>query len=149
MDKSKSSKIAICVVVILIALTAIFIAIHLATRDSVDSGSIVIETNGNSQSVKINSISTTAVEGIVVNGKGEKKTITGNGIELKTLLADYTVNTVTVIASDEYSADIDGTELAEAGKAYLMIENGKGNLVVFGDKNSKRNVSDVVKFVVK
>ena len=40
-------------------------------------------------------------------------------------------------------------ELAAPGKVYLTVEtDGTFRLVVFGDSNSKRNVSDVIKLTL-
>ena len=52
---------------------------------------------------------------------------------------------VKVTADDEFSAELTGGEVNEAGKAYLVCEDdGSMRLVVFGDSNAKRNVRDVV-----
>ena len=52
---------------------------------------------------------------------------------------------VKVTADDEFSAELSGDELDEAGKAYLVSEDdGSMRLVVFGDSNAKRNVRNVV-----
>ena len=48
-------------------------------------------------------------------------------------------------ADDEFSAELSGDEVNEAGKAYLVGEDdGSMRLVVFGDSNAKRNVRNVV-----
>ena len=58
---------------------------------------------------------------------------------------------ITVTSEDNYSAELTGEELLEAGKVYVAftdgeemiegIEGGQGaQLVVFGDPNSKRAV---------
>lgn len=149
MSKKKTALIVSIVIVVLIAITGVLAGIHFASRDKIEQGAIVIEVNGDRKNVKLDSLKTATVEGTVVNGKGEEKTISGNGIELKSLIDSTSIESVTVTASDEYSAELSGDEIAEAGKVYLMVEDGKGNLVVFGDNNSKRNVTDVVKIVVK
>lgn len=148
----KSKKIIVGIIICLIAITAIFTCIHLTTRDKVVEGAISVEVDGSTKEVSLDSLSLTKVEGSVVNGKGEEKTVSGDGILVKDLLAtlsDSAINEITVVADDEYSAQISGDEISEDAKVYLLIEEGKGNLVVFGDQNSKRNVSNVVKIVVK
>ena len=52
---------------------------------------------------------------------------------------------VKVTADDEFSAELSGDEVNEAGKAYLVSEDdGSMRLVVFRDSNAKRNVRNVV-----
>ena len=55
---------------------------------------------------------------------------------------------VTAVAEDEYRAVIQGDEL-DGGQVYLMIEGSESRLVVFGDPNSKRSVSRLVRLVVE
>ena len=57
---------------------------------------------------------------------------------------------VTVTADDEYSAVVTAEELAAPDKVYLIAQEEDGvQLVVFGDSNSKRNVSNVVRVTVE
>ena len=70
--------------------------------------------------------------------------------ELYSFLIDVQGDTkITVTSEDNYSAELTGEELLEAGKVYVAltdgeemiegIEGGQGaQLVVFGDPNSKR-----------
>jgi hypothetical protein len=72
--------------------------------------------------------------------------------ELYSFLIDVQGDTkITVTSEDNYSAELTGEELLEAGKVYVAltdgeemiegIEGGQGaQLVVFGDPNSKRAV---------
>lgn len=148
----KNKKIVIGIIVCLLLVTAIFTIVHLSTRDAAVENAITVEIDGASKAVELGKLSTGPVEGTVVNGKGEEKTISGNGILLKDLIAtvsDSQVSNVTVTADDEYSADVSGDEVSEDAKVYILIENGQANMVVFGDQNSKRNVTNVVKIMVE
>ena len=56
---------------------------------------------------------------------------------------------VCATANDEYSAVITAEEILNPSRVYIM-ETEKGlNLVVFGDSNSRRNVSDVARLGVE
>lgn len=149
MKDTNTKKITLIIIGVLIALTAVFAIVHFASREEVPEGALAIEVDGSIRYVDINKIDTVKVEGTVVNGKGEEKAISADGILLKDLIKEDTVGQVTVTAVDEYSADIEADEYAQADKVYLLTEDGKANLVVFGDSNSKRNVTNVVKIEVK
>lgn len=56
---------------------------------------------------------------------------------------------VTVVSDDAYSAELSAEEVSEAGKAYLLYEEEELRLVVFGDENSKRSVSNLVEIIVE
>ena len=64
-----------------------------------------------------------------------------------TKIASY--SKVTVVSDDSYTADLTAEEVAESGKAYLLLEQPYLRLVVFGDQNSKRSVSNVVQIIVE
>ncbi len=56
---------------------------------------------------------------------------------------------VSVVSDDSYSAELTADEVKEDGKVYLLNEEDSLRLVVFGDENSKRSVSNVVQIVVE
>lgn len=56
---------------------------------------------------------------------------------------------VTVISDDSYAADLTAEDVKEDGKAYLMLDEEEIRLIVFGDPNSKRSVSNVVQIIVE
>lgn len=146
----KSSKIIIAAIAALIALTTVLAVIHSAARTEVPDGALLVSCGGEKKYVDINSLNAVPVQGSVVNGKGEKSDIDTQGV----LLADVIKNAgfdpsgaaaVKVTADDEFSAELSGDEVNEAGKAYLVSEDdGSVRLVVFGDSNAKRNVRNVV-----
>ena len=117
--------------------TAILALVHLTTRTPEVEGSILI----NGEAVDIASLDLEQVTGTIVNGKGEEKQIDAQGINIAKLFdSDY--DSITITASDEYSAVVNADE---TDNAYLILDDDNPGLVVFGDSNSKRCVRDVVR----
>lgn len=147
----KSHK-AIILGVVLIILTAVLAVIHLGTREEVPENAVQISANDKTYMVDIEKLNYEKVEGVRVNGKGEEIPVDGQGIALKDILAQENIteySKVTVVADDSYSAELTADEVKEDGKAYLLNEEESFRLVVFGDENSKRSVSNVVQIVVE
>lgn len=146
----KNSKIVIAVIAVLIALTAVLAIIHSAARTEVPDGALLVSCGGENKYVALNSLDTVSVRGSVVNGKGEKSDIDTQGVPLADVIESAGFDpsgaaAVKVTADDEFSAELSGDELNEAGKAYLVSEDdGSMRLVVFGDSNAGRNVRNVV-----
>lgn len=148
----KSKKKLPIIMTCLAALVVVLAVIHFTTRTKVPEGSISVETGGKVSYLVLTDIPTSHVEGEIVNGKGEIKSIDGEGIRLEDALALVGVTNpkrVTAVADDEYNAVIEGDEIAHDAQVYLMVEDGEGRLVVFGDPNSKRNVSHLTRLVVE
>lgn len=134
---------------ILLAL-AVLVALtgwHFATRTQVTENSLRVEWNGSYVELAMEELELSDVAGSVVNGKGEEKKVAGQGVLLSQVLAAAKVeefSTVTVTAGDAYSASLTQQEVAQPDKVYLLAEeDGSMRLIVFGDPNSKRRVSDV------
>lgn len=88
--------------------------------------------------------------GTRTNGKGEEIQVNAPGISVKQLLEQYSVSAdqgLTVIADDGYSATLKAEEIS-SGQAFLILEDDTVRLVVFGDSNSKRSVSNVKQLMV-
>ena len=148
----KRNRVILLVVIALVAVTALAAVIHLNTRVSVPEGVLLVETADHTEEIVWDRLELTSVQGTLVNGKGEERTVDAQGILLRDVL-EYTgvsVETeVTVIAEDEYSASVTAEEIETEGQVYLTAsEDGGIQMVVFGDSNSKRNVSGVVRLVV-
>lgn len=150
----KNKKLIIAIIAGLVLLTAILAVIHFNTRDKVPDGALMVNYNGCTKYVELDKLDKTDVVGTIVNGKGEKMEINESGTAISDVLAaagidTAEINSVTATASDEFSAELTAAEIAEDGKAYLADDGDNGvKLIVFGDKNSKRNVRDVVKLDV-
>ena len=148
MKKSK----ALIFVVLLAVFTGIAAYMHLSTREVVPEHNVAVSYEGDTVYVDLDAISYEQVSGVRVNGKGEEKVVEGPGIALKELLTankmeDYTK--AAIISDDSYQAEVTAEEIAEDGKVVLMYEEEELRLVVFGDKDSKRSVSNVVKIEVE
>ena len=97
---------------------------------------------GKTTCIDLDRLTTAEVSGAIVNGKGEEKTVSGQGVALFSL-ASGDAQAATVFADDAYSAAV---AVEEAERAFLIVsEDGSLRLVVFGDANAKRDVKHVVK----
>lgn len=147
----KTSK-AFALILVLVILTGIAAWFHLSTREEVTEGTVQVTVDGHAQTLKLSGLPYEPVSGVRVNGKGESISVEGDGISVKAFLE--TQNTascskVTVVSDDSYSAELTAEEIQQDGKAYLLLEDGYLRLVVFGDSNSKRSVSNVVQILVE
>ena len=148
MNKKKS----IILLVILVVITLAAAAAYLGNREAVEEGNLKIITAAGDYMVDTADFDFEQVTGIRVNGKGEEKPVDGMGILIKDILDANDISEyvkVTVVSDDSYSAELSAEEVAEAGKAYLLYEEEEIRLVVFGDENSKRSVSNVVEIIVE
>jgi len=140
-------------VMILITITAVAAMAHLGTREEIAKGQLKITAHGEGQTIDLNDLSYEFLKGIRVNGKGEEIPVEGYGIQMKNLLKNLKVETfkkVRVMADDSYIAEVSLEEVTEDNKVCLFLqEEGGIRLVVFGDENSKRSVSDVVQIIIE
>lgn len=151
----QNKKIVITIIAVLALMTAALALLHFGTREQVAAGTLLISHGEESTNIEIGRLPTTAVTGVIVNGKGEEKPVDTQGVPLSEVLLEAGldpagVNTVTVTADDEFSAELSAGEVNAEGKAYLAAEeDGSLTLIVFGDPNAKRNVRNVVKLNVE
>lgn len=148
----KGKRIAYLALAALLAVTAVIAVIHSATRDKAPEGALLIEHAGRRSAVAVDELPVAPVRGTVVNGKGEERTVEADGILLAEVLKAAGIGdaaSATVTADNEYSAQVTGEELSAPDTVYLIRqEDGGLQLIVFGDSNSKRNVSGAVKVTV-
>ena len=148
----KRNRVVIWIIIALVAVTVLAAVIHLTTRVSAPEGVLLVEADGQTKEVAWDKLELMAVQGTLVNGKGEERTVDTQGILLQDVLeyAGVSVETeVTVIAQDEYSASVTAEEIEADGQVYLAdMEDDGIQMVVFGDNNSKRNVTGVARLVV-
>lgn len=149
---SMKSRKRMLVIPIALLLFIILVVLHLSTRVSPHTGFIIVEHGAEKTEFSIDQLETSLVSGTVFNGKGEKKTIEGPGVQLSSLLNKAGIvsfQTVTVIAEDEYNAVVTAAEVLETDRVNLIIQDdGSVRLIVFGDSDSRRNVSDVARLVI-
>ena len=150
MKKVEPVKIAVVVLVLVTAAVAVF---YLTTRPAAPEGALRIENGGQVTELPLERLELVPVRGTVVNGKGEERTVDAQGVLLSEVLREAGISEfaqVAVTADDAYSAAVTAEEVHEPDRVYLIQqEEGGLRLIVFGDSNSKRSVSDVVSLSVK
>lgn len=140
--------------VLLALVIALAAAINRANRPQIDASTIAVECGGKTTVLELEKLPYEFVEGTLVNGKQQKVEVSGQGARLVAVLAmadldSAEVQTVVVTADDSYTAQITGEELLDNEGIYLLREENEVRLVVFGDLNRKRNVSDVKQLSVE
>ena len=150
MKKAEPAKVIVAVMILITAVVAVF---YLTGRTGVPEGALRIEYGGRALELPLEQLELTAVRGTVVNGKGEERTVDARGILLDQVLRKAGItdfSEVIVTADDEYSARVTAQEAAETDKVYLIRQDEGGmQLIVFGDGDSRRNVSDAVRLTVR
>lgn len=150
MKKVEPVKIAVVVLILVTAAVAVF---YLTTRPAAPEGALRIENGGQVTELPLERLELVSVRGTVVNGKGEERTVDAQGVLLSEVLREAGISEfaqVAVTADDAYSAAVTAEEVQEPDRVYLIQqEEGGLRLIVFGDSNSKRSVSDVVSLSVK
>ena len=138
--------------VILLVTVALIAGINVMYRDKIAAGIVELTAGDKKVSITLDDITAGEVKGVRVNGKGEEIEVEGEGILLGTLLNNKgfkAYNKITVISDDSYSAEVSYDEIIAGTEAYIMEDEGEARLVVFGDSNSKRSVSNVKQIVVE
>lgn len=135
-------------ITVLLAITGIVAFAHLSTREEVPENGIQVTVGEEKVILNIEKLSYEEVTGTYVTGKGEEREVNSPGILVKDVLSEagvenYTI--VSVVADDSYSVEITD----EDSEAYLIREEESLRLIVFGDKDSKRNVKNVVEIIVE
>ena len=150
----KKNKLTIIILAVLVVVTAVLTTIHLTTRQQADENGLQIVRQGKTTVISLDKLPLTAVHGTTVNGKGETQTVDGEGIALSDLLTHAKISLdsfaqVQVVSDDEYTATLQRDEVCEEGKAYLLMDEETLRLIVFGDKDSKRKVKNVVRLILE
>ncbi|MDO4465706.1 MAG: hypothetical protein Q4C49_01715 [Bacillota bacterium] len=125
---------------------------YLGNRTAIPENCIELVYENKTSYVDLDKLDLKEVTGETINGKGEVNTIHSNGIELKDVLENHKITSyenVTVEADDAYSAVVGKEEIDEKEKVYVLVEEEKASLVVFGDPNSKRNVRNVIRITAE
>ena len=142
------------IIAILVVVTAVLVFVNRKGDKNVSG--LMLSGGGKEITVAWEDVGVQSFEGDLVNGKGEVTHHEYTGSELQALLAASGIevtesSVITAASEDNYSAELTGAELLEAGKVYVAltdggrqlegIDGGQGaQLVVFGDQNSKRAV---------
>ena len=147
----KKTKV-VFLILLLVVLTGVLSVVHLTTRNKVGADEVQLTYKDKTYSVEYKKLDLEQVTGTRVNGKGEEKKVEAPGILLRKLLEEKDIeeySQVTVVSDDSYSAKIAVEEIKEEEKAYLLLQEDELRLVVFGDENSKRSVSNVKQIIVE
>ena len=150
-----SKKIIAAVIAVLICIVVVLGIANRNAGKGREEGLTLIS-GGKETAVSWEAVKKSSFEGDLINGKGESKHHTYEGIELSELLSGkgigYTDESSFVVSSeDNYTAELSGAEVNEPGRVYIAvtadgemiegIEGGQGaQLIVFGDPNQKRAV---------
>ena len=142
------------IIAILVVVAAVLVFVNRKGDKNVSG--LVLAGGGKEVTVAWEDVGGQTFEGDLVNGKGEVTHHEYTGSELQALLAANGIevtdsSVITATSEDNYSAELTGAELLEAGKVYVAltdggkqsegIDGGQGaQLIVFGDQNSKRAV---------
>ena len=155
------------IIAILVVVAAVLVFVNRKGDKNVSG--LILSGSGKEITVAWEDVGGQSFEGDLVNGKGEvthheytgselQALLAANGIEVteRALLAANGIevtesSVITAASEDNYSAELTGAELLEAGKVYVAltdggkqiegIDGGQGaQLIVFGDQNSKRAV---------
>ncbi len=140
------------IIIPILLLAGILSFIYLRTRQSVPAGNILIKSATGEATVNFSELGLTDVRGQITNKKGETKDIDSEGIglaQIPSLAGVSEYSDMTVYADDEYNAVISKEEAEEPDKAWLIKSDDSIRLVVFGDKDSKRDVKNVVRIEIK
>lgn len=143
---------AVLLIMLLVALTGIAAIIHFTTREKVADGEVQLIYGDTTCFLKHRDLELEQVSGIRINGKGEEKKVEAPGVLLKNILVEKDIQEyshVLVVSDDSYSAKMSMEEVNEEGKVYLLLQEEQLRLVVFGDANSKRSVSNVKQIIVE
>ena len=136
----------------ILLLTAIVAGVHLSTREKAVEGQLLVSCGGPETAVEIGKLELRSVQGTISNAKGETREIDAMGVPVAEILKSVDaaeVSTVTVVADDEYRADLTAAEAEDEQNVFFVLqEDGGLQLIVFTDNNSKRNVSNVVRMEV-
>lgn len=148
----KKHRFVIVLLIVLVVITAGVAVWHNATRVTAPQGTLRVEAGDSVTEISLDQLQLTTVQGTIVNGKGEESTIDEQGVLLSQVLEQTGISEYTqveAVADDEYSATVTKDEIDQPDKVYLLVgEEDRPQLVVFGDENSKRNVSGVIRLVV-
>ncbi|SEP98256.1 hypothetical protein SAMN02910369_00965 [Lachnospiraceae bacterium NE2001] len=142
----KDKKIILIVIIVLLVVLAGSVWWYLGSRSETPENAITLVKNEKEELVDISKLSLTSFSGKTVNGKGEEKDVSGEGIKLADVISTSDFSEVSVIAEDAYSATVKKEDM---DNAWLQIEEGTARLIVLGDSDSKRNVKNVVRIEVK
>ena len=139
---------------LLLTITMVVACIYFVTREDVPEDVMQVIVGEKTYTVDISGLDYQYVNGTRVNGKGEEKEVRAQGVLVKDILAELEITgfeSISIVADDAYHVEISKDEVYNDTKVYLIQEEREERLrlVVFGDKDSKRSVSNVAQILVE
>ena len=158
-----SRKLIIIGAVLLLVVTGIVAAVHLANQDEI--GCMMILEEDRQITVSFEDLDQGVFSGELVNGKGEVSSHRYTGILLRELLDKKGINLsqlsgITVTSADNYSVEFSADEILQEDKVYAAITADGTKIegidpgsygvqiIVFGDANSRRCVRFAQKITI-
>lgn len=143
------------VIIVLLAVTSIVAAVHLANQESIACMEICLKDQ--KISVSFEDLEQTAFSGELTDGKGNTSVHNYTGILLRALLEKKGVDVscisgVSISSADNYSVDFGREEVLDEKRLYVAVSiDGKRiegidtgtdgvQIIIFGDPNSRRCV---------
>ena len=146
----KKKAVVIIVLVVLAVIAAVLAAAVAGSMPEKKPCEVIITENGKQSRIDLTAQKLTDVKGTITMASGKTKEIDAKGIELRHLLEGYSFSAATVIAEDNYSAQLTAEDIEKAQNSYLILdENNKPRLVVMTDTNAKRDVKNVLTIELK
>lgn len=150
-----NKKVTIGIVLLCLA-TIITVSVYLIMRESVPRSVLTVDYAGNKTIVDPFGLDRIDVKGTLMNAKGESKEISSKGFSLISCInlakvPEEGYKHVKVVSDDEYAAELTPDEVRDDKKTFLLIDEDKETkaktlrLIVFGDKDSKRQVKKVAR----
>ncbi len=143
---NKKIKVILAGLIMGLALITILVSfIYLRGRKSVPKTQIVLSVNSTEKFISLSDYKLSGVSEDIPNKKGEVKHIEGDGVLISDIIGPVSFSDITVIADDEYRASLTPEDMENA---FLLSDEESARLIVKGDKNSKRDVKNVVRIEV-
>lgn len=126
----------------LTAILSLMLAVALLAGCAAAKGSVKVrQGNALSKTVDLSTIATEHVQGVSLDADGNQVSVEGEGILVSDVLQAGAIESswigeVSVQSRDKSTAEVTGSELNMADKAYLMEqEDGTWSLVILGEKD--------------
>ena len=138
---------------LLFLITAVVACIYFATREEVPENMLQVIAGEKTEIVDLAKLDYQDVKGKRVNGKGEEKEVRAQGVLVKKILEELEITefeSISIVADDAYHVEVSRDEINDETKVYFIREEGEERLrlIVFGDKDSKRSVSNIAQIFV-
>lgn len=144
---NKKVKLILSGVILCLALiTTLVSATYLKGRKHTPENQIAVSVNAEDKFVSLSDFKLSKVSEDIKNKKGETKHIEGDGVLVRDIIGSVSFTEITVISDDEFRATLTSDDMENA---WILSQEETARLIVKGDKDSKRDVKNVVRIEVK